>query len=193
MKKIKAKSGISKASHFENVCRYNLITSMACVLLSNRFYHNIGSGNHDSIRQGKIWVFKTRKTTRDRLLCPCSHDGSLWYGIRTTKIVSILNFWSVQGTFPEDRQWGIPKSPPTPIKTNKTNSTRLDWKHTTGGSSNHHWVYVWSWGTAAALRTVPTNSNVFLPRFMIMQEMKILTSADETQKENWGEPRIFQR
>ena len=34
------------------------------------------------------------------------------------------------------------------------------------------------------LRTVPTNSKVFLPRFMIMQEMLILTSVIEIQKEN---------
>ena len=36
------------------------------------------------------------------------------------------------------------------------------------------------------LRTVPTNSKVFLPRLMIMQEMLILTSAIEIRKENWG-------
>ena len=34
-------------------------------------------------------------------------------------------------------------------------------------------------------RTVPTDSKVFLPRFMIMQEMYILTSVIEINKENW--------
>ena len=31
---------------------------------------------------------------------------------------------------------------------------------------------------------VPTNSKVFLPRFMIMKEMSILTSVIEIQREN---------
>ena len=34
------------------------------------------------------------------------------------------------------------------------------------------------------LRAVPTNSKIFLPRFMTMQEMSILTSVIEIQKEN---------
>ena len=33
---------------------------------------------------------------------------------------------------------------------------------------------------------VPTNSKAFLPRFMIMLEIYILTSVIEIQKENWG-------
>ena len=33
------------------------------------------------------------------------------------------------------------------------------------------------------LRTVPTNSKVFLPRFMIMREMKTFTSVIEIEKE----------
>ena len=36
------------------------------------------------------------------------------------------------------------------------------------------------------LRTVPTNSMVFLPRLMIMQGMQIFTSVIEIQNKNWG-------
>ena len=39
---------------------------------------------------------------------------------------------------------------------------------------------------AASLRTVPTISKIFLPRFMITQKMLILTSVTEIQKEIWG-------
>ena len=38
----------------------------------------------------------------------------------------------------------------------------------------------------ATLRTVRTNSKVFLPRFMIMLEIQILTNVIEIVKENWG-------
>ena len=41
-------------------------------------------------------------------------------------------------------------------------------------------------GRVFQLRTVPTNSKIFLPRFMITQGIKILTSVIEIQKENWG-------
>ena len=33
---------------------------------------------------------------------------------------------------------------------------------------------------------MPTNAEVFLPRFMIMQQMHILAIVIEIQKENWG-------
>ena len=36
------------------------------------------------------------------------------------------------------------------------------------------------------LRTVPTNSKVFLRGLLNMREMQILTSVIEIQKENWG-------
>ena len=37
-----------------------------------------------------------------------------------------------------------------------------------------------------SLRTVPTNSKVFLRDLLNMWEMQILTSVIEIQKENWG-------
>ena len=36
------------------------------------------------------------------------------------------------------------------------------------------------------LRTVPTNSKVFLRGFLNVREKQILTSGIEIQKENWG-------
>ena len=36
------------------------------------------------------------------------------------------------------------------------------------------------------LRTVPTNSKVFLRGLLNMREKQILTSVIEIQKENWG-------
>ena len=36
------------------------------------------------------------------------------------------------------------------------------------------------------LRTVTTNSKVFLHGLLNMQEKQILTSVSEIQKENWG-------
>ena len=36
------------------------------------------------------------------------------------------------------------------------------------------------------LRTVPTNSKVFLRGLLTMREKQILTSVIEIQKENWG-------
>ena len=42
------------------------------------------------------------------------------------------------------------------------------------------------------LRTVPTNTEVFLGGVMTIREKPILARAMEIQKENWGEPRIFQ-
>ena len=44
-----------------------------------------------------------------------------------------------------------------------------------------HWEFT---DQSYLLRTVPTNSKVFLPRLMIMQEIQILRSAIEIQKEN---------
>ena len=38
----------------------------------------------------------------------------------------------------------------------------------------------------ACLRTVPTNSKVFLRGLLNMREKQILTSVIEIQKENWG-------
>ena len=49
----------------------------------------------------------------------------------------------------------------------------------------------WEFTEQSYLRTVPTISKVFLPWFMIMQEMQILTSGIKIQKENWGQRRIF--
>ena len=44
------------------------------------------------------------------------------------------------------------------------------------------------------LRTVPTNSKIFLPWFMIMQEMLIVISVIEIQfKENWGLNHAFSK
>ena len=43
------------------------------------------------------------------------------------------------------------------------------------------------------LRTVPTNSKVFLRGLLTVREKQILTSVIEIQKENWGYPRIFGR
>ena len=37
-----------------------------------------------------------------------------------------------------------------------------------------------------SLRTVPTNSKVFLRGLLTMREKQILTSVIEIQKENWG-------
>ena len=39
---------------------------------------------------------------------------------------------------------------------------------------------------SADLRTVPTNSKVFLRGFMNMREKQISTSVIKIQKENWG-------
>ena len=41
------------------------------------------------------------------------------------------------------------------------------------------------------LRTVPTNSKVFLPRFMIMQERQIFPSVIEIQKKIRGNHAFF--
>ena len=45
----------------------------------------------------------------------------------------------------------------------------------------------------SVLRTVPTNSKVFLRGFMNMRENQISTSVIKIQKENWGSPGIFRR
>ena len=39
---------------------------------------------------------------------------------------------------------------------------------------------------ADLLRTVPTNSKVFLRGLLAMREKQILTSVIEIQRENWG-------
>ena len=44
---------------------------------------------------------------------------------------------------------------------------------------SHRWILV-------NLRTVPTNSNVFLSGLLTMRENQILTSVIEIQKEKWG-------
>ena len=48
-------------------------------------------------------------------------------------------------------------------------------------------------GHLRRLRTVPTTKEVFFARLMTMREKQILARAIGIQKENWGEPRIFQR
>ena len=42
------------------------------------------------------------------------------------------------------------------------------------------------------LRTVPTNSNVFLCGLLTMRKKQILTSVIEIQKENWGNYAFFE-
>ena len=42
------------------------------------------------------------------------------------------------------------------------------------------------------LRTVPTNSKIFLHGLLNMQEKQILTSVIEIQKENWGNHAFFE-
>ena len=44
-----------------------------------------------------------------------------------------------------------------------------------------------------SLRTVPTNSMIFLHGLLNMREKQMLKSVIAIQKENWGYPRIFQR